>query len=79
MLKTVVVHRLKKFRISDHINADCPVNATLDEMSKAGVLAGLDDCFRTIVYDQADMHFVNVGLFLASNGYQPVAEMNCSG
>ena len=79
MLKTVVIHRPRKFRTSDHTNIDSSVNATLDEMSKAGLLTGLDDCCRTIVCDEADMTFADVGLFLSSNGYRPVAEMNCRG
>ena len=78
MLRTVVNHRPTKFRASDHTN-ESPINATLDEMSRAGLLAGLDDCCRTIVCDEADMTFADVGLFLSSNGYRPAAEMNCRG
>jgi hypothetical protein len=79
MLKTVVIHRPGKSRGSDHTNTDLPVNATLDEMSKAGLLAGLDDCCPAIVCDEADMNFADVGLFLSSNGYRPVAAMHCRG
>jgi hypothetical protein len=79
MLKAVILHRPRKFKSSGHTNADQSISATLDEMSKAGLLAGLDECCRTIVCDEADMTFADVGLFLSSNGYRPATEMNCRG
>ena len=55
------------------------VNATLDEMTKAGLMTSLDDCCRTFVCDEADMTFSDVGLFLSHNMCRGTAEMNCRG
>ncbi|CAF3947759.1 unnamed protein product [Rotaria sp. Silwood2] len=67
MLKTVVLHRPTKFLSTSQVAVDSPVNASLDEMSKAGLMSGLDECCRTIICDEADMTFAGVGLFLSNN------------
>lgn len=72
-------YRAKKFQSGHQILTDNPVNATLDEMSKAGLLTALDDCCRTIVCDEADMIFGDVGLFLSNNNCKPTYEVNCRG
>jgi len=64
MLKTVVAHRPKKFRTTHQAVIGHQVNASLDEMSKAGLLSGLDDCCRTVICDQADMTLADTGLFI---------------
>lgn len=42
-------------------------------------MSGLDDCCRTLVCDEADMTFVDVGLFVTNNSYRTSVEMNCRG
>lgn len=79
MLKTVVMHRPKKFRPNDQAVVGHPINATLDEMSRAGLMTGLDDCCRTVVSDEADMMFQDIGLFLSHNTLRASSEMNCRG
>ncbi len=79
MLKTVVTHRPTKFRTTDQAIIGHQVNATLDEMSKAGLITGLDGCCRTVVCDEADMTFADSGLFLSHNMCRTGAEMNCRG
>ncbi|CAF1489565.1 unnamed protein product [Adineta ricciae] len=77
MLKVVVTHRLNKFRKADQIVTGQNVNATLDETSKAGLLAALDDCCRTIVCDEADLTFADIGLFYLINTGRAQPDMNC--
>ena len=79
MVSSVVKHRANKFQSEHQILIDKPVNPTLDEMSKAGLLAALDDCCRTIICDEADMVFGDVGLFLSNNTCKPATEVNCRG
>ncbi|CAF3700030.1 unnamed protein product [Rotaria sp. Silwood1] len=67
MLKTVVLHRPTKFLSTSQIAVGSQVNASLDEMSKAGLMSGLDECCRTVICDEADMTFADVGLFLSNN------------
>ncbi|CAF1117834.1 unnamed protein product [Rotaria sordida] len=77
MLKSIVMYRTSKFRSSNQAAIGHQVNATLDEMSKAGLMAGLDDCYRTVICDEVDMTFADVGLFLSHNMCRTAGEMNC--
>ena len=79
MLKCVAIHRPTKFVSGNQGAMVHQVNPTLDEMSKAGLMAGLDDCCRTFICDEADMTFVDLGLFVSNNGSRPSVEMNCRG
>jgi hypothetical protein len=79
MLKSVSLHRPKKFVSGSQAAMSNQVNPTLDEMSKAGLMAGLDDCCRTFICDEADMTFVDLGLFLSNNSCRASVEMNCRG
>ena len=77
MLRTIVIHRPTKFRSNEQAVIEQKTNVTLDEMSKAGLMAGLDGCCRTVVCDEADMTFADLGLFLSCNTGRPAVEMNC--
>ncbi|CAF2018105.1 unnamed protein product [Rotaria magnacalcarata] len=77
MLKSVVLHRPGKFRPNSQAALGQHINANLDEMSKVGLMAGLDDCCRTVICDEADMIFTDGGLFLSHNMCRTAAEMNC--
>lgn len=79
MLKTVVLHRPSKSRSNNQIAIDQQINVALDEMSKAGLMSGLDDCCRVVVCDEADMTFADAGLFLSHNICRTGVEMNCRG
>lgn len=79
MLKIVASYRPGKFRSAVQGATGEEVNPTLDEMSRAGLMSALDDCCRTLVCDEADMTFSDVGLFLTNNSYRTAAEMNCRG
>ncbi len=79
MLKKVAVYRPSKFRTTEQAIVGHQVNVTMDAMSKAGLISGLDDCCRTVVYDEADMVFSDAGIFLSYNMCRTAAEMNCRG
>lgn len=79
MLKIVASHRRTKFRCAVQNIADDEVNPTLDEMSRAGLLSALDNCCRTLICDEADMTFADVGLFLTCNSYRTSTDLNCRG
>lgn len=79
MLNIISKYRITKFRPSCQISVDNVVNPTLDEMSKAGLLATLDDSCRTVVCDEADVTLNDTGLFLTHNMGKTVTEMNCRG
>jgi hypothetical protein len=44
MLNTVATYRPTKLRSSKQVTVAHPINVTLNEMSKAGLMTGLDDC-----------------------------------
>jgi hypothetical protein len=73
------MHRPGKFRSASHVGVDSPINVSLDEMSKAGLMSGLDECCRTVICDEADITFSDVGLFLSNNASRCSPEMNCRG
>lgn len=79
MLKSVVIHRPTKFRTNYESILEEDVNATLDEISKAGLMVGLDGRCRTVISDEADIIFADVGLFLSHNMSVAAKEMNCRG
>jgi hypothetical protein len=79
MLTTVAIHRPTKFLSSGHAGVVDEINPTLDEMSKAGLMTASDGCTRTLVCDEADMTFSDVGIFLASNSNRTSPDMNCRG
>jgi hypothetical protein len=50
-------------------------NLCLDEFSRVGLIQSLDKCTKIFMADEADITFVDVGLF--SGFAKPSAEMNC--
>ena len=79
MLKCVAENRPTKFVSNSQGAISHQVDPTLDEMSKAGLLTGVNDCCRTFVCDEADMTFVDLGVFLTNSYSRASAEMNCRG
>jgi hypothetical protein len=79
MLKTVAIYRPSKFLSASSVAVSNQVNPSLDEMSKAGLMSGSDDCCRTFIYDEADMTFADIALFLTNTCFRTSAEMNCRG
>ncbi|CAF1078046.1 unnamed protein product [Rotaria magnacalcarata] len=77
MLQTVVLHRPTKFCSTSQVAVGIQANPSLDEMSKAGLMSGLDECCRIMICDEADITFSDVGLFLSHNGCRASPEMNC--
>lgn len=79
MLQTLATYRPNKFRSKDQVVVGDPINPTFDEMSKAGLMTGLNDCCRTIVCDEADMTFTDAGIFKSYNAGRISAEIDCRG
>ena len=77
MLKTVVLNRPSKFRSRSQVAVGSEVSANMDEMSKAGLMSGLEECCRTAICDETDMIFADVGLFLTNSACRTSNEMNC--
>ncbi|CAF5130271.1 unnamed protein product, partial [Rotaria magnacalcarata] len=57
-----------KFCSTSQVAVGIQANPSLDEMSKAGLMSGLDECCRIMICDEADITFSDVGLFLSHNG-----------
>jgi hypothetical protein len=54
---------------------DASENVCLDEFTRAGLMNCLDKCTKIFMTDEADMAFVDAGLF---NGFaKPSPEVNC--
>ncbi len=79
MLTTIAIHRPAKFVPSKQGATSDEINPTLDEMSKAGLMSALDGSCRTLVCDEADMIFADVGIFLTTNSTRTSPDMNCRG
>ena len=57
------------------IDQDINEHLSLDEFTRAGLMSCLDKCTKLFMTDEADMAFVDAGLF---NGFaKPSPEVNC--
>ena len=78
-LKSVLTYRPTKFGLCNQGPITDVRNATLDEMTKAGLMSSIDGCCRMLICDEADMVFADTGIFLTHNSCRVTNETNCRG
>ena len=76
MLKTVVLYWSSKFQSASQVVMGSEASVSLDGMSKFGLMSRLDECSRTVICDETDMVYADVGLFLSSNAFRASTKMN---